>query len=215
MLAYAAHRRHVAERRSAPHLMLGIIAAHITVIAAVMSAKLDLPERILRPPTKIKLIPIPVPPPPQPPSQPQPKQSHSTIDRMPVIIPVRQPADDRFDPIDLGPTLGGDTIGPFIDPRPLADPVRVAARFATPASAIRPPYPPSKIHSEEEAVLKLRLSIDPTGRVVAVEPIGRADPAFLASARRHLMAKWRYTPATVDGRAIASETLITLRFELD
>ena len=215
MLAYAAHRRHVAERRSAPHLMLGIIAAHITVIAAVMSAKLDLPERILRPPTKIKLIPIPVPPPPQPRSQPQPKQSHSTIDRVPVIIPVRQPADDTFDPIDLGPPLGGDAIGPTIQPRPITDPVRVAARFATPAAAIRPPYPLSKINSEEEAVLKLRLSIDPTGRVVAVEPIGRADPAFLASARRHLMAKWRYAPATVDGRAIASETLITLRFELD
>jgi protein TonB len=214
MLAYAAHRRHVAERRSAPHLMLGIIAAHITVIAAVMSAKLDLPERILRPPIKIKLIPIPVPPPPNTHTDPKPTQSHSIIDRTPVIIPVPRPADDTFDPVDLGPTLGPD-IGPRTEPRILADPVRVAARFATPASAIRPPYPPSKINSEEEAVLKLRLSIDPIGRVVAVEPIGRADPAFLASARRHLMAKWRYAPATVDGRAIASETLITLRFELD
>jgi protein TonB len=51
--------------------------------------------------------------------------------------------------------------------------------------------------------------------VVAVEPVGRADPAFLAAARRHLLAQWRYKPATEDGRAIASSTTITLRFELD
>jgi protein TonB len=80
---------------------------------------------------------------------------------------------------------------------------------------MRPPYPPSKIRSEEEALLTLRLSIDPRGRVVAVEPLGRTDPAFLAAARRHLIAHWRYSPATEDGRAIASSTVITLRFQLD
>ena len=94
-------------------------------------------------------------------------------------------------------------------------PVRVGPRFATPADAVRPPYPPSKIASDEEAVLKLKLSIDPRGRVVAVEPVGRADPAFLAAARRHLLAHWRYKPATEDGRAIASSTVITLRFQLN
>jgi protein TonB len=93
-------------------------------------------------------------------------------------------------------------------------PVRVGPRFATPADAVRPPYPASKIESDDEAVLKLKLSIDPRGRVVAVEPVGRADPAFLAAARRHLIAHWRYKPATEDGRAIASSTVITLRFEL-
>ena len=40
------------------------------------------------------------------------------------------------------------------------------------------------------------------------------DPSFLAAARKHLLAHWRYAPATEDGRAIASSTVITLRFEL-
>ena len=69
--------------------------------------------------------------------------------------------------------------------------------------------------SDEEASLRLRLSIDARGRVVAVEPVGSADRAFLAAARRHLLAHWRYQPATEDGRAVASTTVITLRFELD
>ena len=37
-------------------------------------------------------------------------------------------------------------------------------------------------------MLRLRLTIDARGRVVAVEPVGRADRAFLAAARRHLLA---------------------------
>ena len=100
-------------------------------------------------------------------------------------------------------------------PQVVADPVRTGPRFATSASELRPPYPEAKRRLEEEAVLKLRLSIDPRGRITAVEPVGSADPAFLQSARRHIIAHWRYTPATEDGRAVASSTVITLRFELD
>jgi protein TonB len=48
-----------------------------------------------------------------------------------------------------------------------------------------------------------------------VEPIGRADRVFVDAARRHLIAHWRYSPATEDGRAVASTKTITLRFQLD
>ena len=217
MLAYAAHRRRVAQRHSAPHVMLAIIAGHIALVAAVMSAKMDLPDRILHPPTVVTPIPLPKPPPPEPRAQPKP--SPSVVTRTPAIVPVPQPRDDQFDPTPIPslPSLPAVRPTPNPEPRiaPMPAPVRVGPRFATPASAVRPPYPASKIQSEEEAVLKLRLSIDPRGRVVAVEPVGRVDPAFLAAARRHLLAHWRYKPATEDGRAIASSTTITLRFELD
>ena len=217
MLAYAAHRRRVAQRHSAPHVMLAIIAGHVALIAAVMSAKMDLPERIFHPPTVVTPIPLPKPPPPEPRAQPKP--SPSVVTRTPAIVPVPQTRDDQFDPTPIPslPSLPAVRPTPNPEPRiaPMPAPVRVGPRFATPPDAVRPPYPASKIQSEEEAVLKLRLSIDPRGRVVAVEPVGRADPAFLAAARRHLLAHWRYKPATEDGRAIASSTTITLRFELD
>ena len=94
-------------------------------------------------------------------------------------------------------------------------PVRIAARIATPDSALKPPYPLDKRRAEEEATLRLKLSIDTRGRVTAVEPIGAADPSFLEAARRHIIRAWRYTPATEDGVAMPSSTVINLSFRLE
>lgn len=220
MLAYAAKARVRAASRPAPQAMLLIVAGHVALIAVVMSAKMDLPARIERTITRIDFIPLPVPP-PEPTRQAPAKPSESVIDRQPVVVPVPRPPSD---PIDAGPTVipepGGpvgthlDT-GPVIELTPAPVPVRLGPRLATPASALRPPYPASKLDRAEEAVLRLRLTIDARGRVTAVEPVGRADPAFLDAARRHLIARWRYQPASEGGRAIASTTLITLRFELN
>ncbi len=221
MLAYAAHRRTVAGQRPAPHALLVIIVAHIALIATVMSAKMDLPQRI-RDVTKVKLIPAPPPPPPEPRPQPKadPKPSESTLDQVPRVVPVpqppREPVDGTAFPAPLDPLIGPTVIPqPRIEPLPQPRVVRAGPRFDTPASAVRPPYPSSKIASGEEATLRLKLAIDERGRVVAVEPVGKADAAFFAAARRHLLARWRYKPATEGGRAIASSTVITLRFELE
>jgi protein TonB len=64
-------------------------------------------------------------------------------------------------------------------------------------------------------LLRLRLTIDERGRVVAVEPVGKSDRVFLEAARRYLVAHWRYRPASEDGRAVATSIVIALRFQLD
>ena len=205
--AFAGARRH-------PRALLLIVAAHAVLIAAVMSAKMDLPQRIGRI-TEVTLIPEPLPPPPDAPQPPPEPRRPSTIETVPSVVPVPQPDRPLVDPTPL--PSPGDMIVPLPqpDPLPLPNPVRIGPRFATPASALRPPYPDSKRRLEEEAVLRLKLSIDPRGRVVAVDAVGAADAVFLNAARKHLLARWRYQPATEDGRAIASTTVITLRFELD
>jgi protein TonB len=38
---------------------------------------------------------------------------------------------------------------------------------------------------------------------------------FLRAARQYLLARWRYRPASEDGRAVSSSTIITLRFTLE
>ena len=221
MLAYAADRRRIAAPRSAPHAMLAIMVAHIVVIALVMSAKLDLPERIQRTITDTYNVPLPPPPPESLPPEPQsnPRESIKPVPTpFPLPLPNHNPIVPDPTPLPLpgGTNVGSGSLpGPAVDPLPIPDPVRVGPRFATPPGLVRPPYPPSKISSEEEATLKLRLSINAAGRVVSVEPVGQADRAFLEAARRHIIARWRYKPATEDGRAIASSTVITLRFELD
>lgn len=219
MLAYAANRRRIAAPRPAPHAMLAIIVAHISLIAAVMSAKMELPQRIFHPPTIVEAIPLPKPPPEQIKKTVPPKTEPSRIDRFPppvaLPLPDRSPVDAIPVPLPSIDAVPDVTSLPKGDPLPKASLIRIGPRFATSPADLRPPYPPSKIASEEEAVLKLRLTIDERGRVIAVDPVGSADPAFLQAARRHLIAKWRYVPASEDGKPIASSTLITLRFELD
>ena len=223
MLAYAANRPDPAGRRSSPNVMLFILAAHIAAIAALMSAKMDAVGPFHEPPIVVHLWRDPPPPPPEnvKPTQPtpQPPTNHWITHPTPKTPtePVRQPPVELGGPInsDPGPIGGSSTGFPPKPPVPLPVPVHVGPTLLTPPSALRPPYPESKLLNEEEADLRLRLTISPDGRVTAVDPIGRADAVFLDAARRYLIAHWRYRPATVDGRAVATTAIITLSFRLD
>ncbi len=219
MTVYAQNAPYADTKRH-PRALVLIVAGHAAVLAAVMSAKMDLPRTIF-PPTTVTLIPEATPPDENPPPPESHKAQPSRIDQPRLLIPIPQPdvpdVDTTLAPLpiplpDTGRVISPDA-GTHVTPKPA--PVRVGPRFRTPEWDLKPPYPQSKLRTEEEAVLRLRLSIDERGRVTAVEPVGNADPVFLASARRHLIAHWRYEPATEDGRPIASSTVITLRFELD
>jgi protein TonB len=218
MLAYAANAPRTAERRSSPNALLAIIAGHVALVALVMSAKMDLPVRILDGP--ITLIPIrPIDPPP-PPDRPQPaSHSHlSTVTQPQPNVPL-PPIDtvpvDPNPPTPIVDSWPGQSVDPPPVPHPVPATVSVAARLLTSGEALKPPYPQAKLLAEQEATLKLRLTIDDHGRVVAVDPVGHADPAFLDAARRHLLAHWRYQPASEGGRTVVSTTVITLRFQLN
>jgi protein TonB len=219
MLEYAAGRRTVGSRQSNPSAMLVIISAHVALLAAVMSAKMDLPRRIFHdPPTKIDFIPIPPAPPlatPRVRPTPQPLP-FTTPDQTVKTVPLAPPpVSSEPTPSNPGASVGdGTAIIPTLPP-PTAMPIHRDARLLTPPYELKPPYPADKLLTEEEAVLTLRLAIDERGRVVDVQPIGRADRSFLDSARRYLIAHWRYQPATQDGRPIGSSTVVTLRFQLD
>jgi protein TonB len=220
MLEYAASRPTIGSRQSSPNAMLLVISAHVALVAVVMSAKMEMTSTHPFGRTTIDLIPIPKPPPPTDPikvKDPLPQPNSGGIDHPATKMPAEPRGDLEVNTggatVDPGPIGGGGTVE---FPRfPIAAPVHHDARLLTPASELKPPYPASKILGEEQAVLTLRLTIDDRGRVIAVEPIGPADRAFLDAARRHLMAHWRYQPATEDGRAMASSTIVKLRFELD
>jgi protein TonB len=221
MLAYAAHST---QRREGAHpkLLVPIIAGHIAVIAIVMTARMEVP--IHAPPPSLVVNSYRVPPPPPP--KPQPVETK--------VKPPSAPAQNTVIPIvDIAPVpkitellpprlLGSvaDGASNVLDPQPRFIPqpphqiVRTGPKLATAEDMLRPPYPLAKRDAGEEAALTLKLTIDAHGRVIAVEPVGKADPAFLASARAHLMSAWRFEPATEDGKPVASVKTITLRFEL-
>ncbi len=219
MLAYAASRPAPVERRPHPNTMLAIIAAHVAVVAAVMSAKMDLPQRLFPRPPIVTSIEVPRPPPENPQTRQTRQQTQSrTLDQTEPVVPTLPQGADPFDtgpitPPNPGQVLAGAT--GTIELPPPHSVVKLGPQLATPASELKPPYPASKLVTEEEATLRLRLSIDEHGRVTAVDPVGSADRVFLEAARRYLIAHWRYKAASEDGRAVASSMVITLRFQLD
>ena len=222
MLAYAASRPRVGVRQSSPNTLLFIILGHIVLLAVAMSVKEALPPIVKDGPITIYKVPIDKPPPPIPPETKQPKTSTNTTttSRENHSQPQVPTSTEPQVPLGGAPGLGssGGTGTSQLPPLPPLPPAPVGisrgATLLTPPADVRPPYPQSKLIAEEEATLKLRLTIDEQGRVVAVDPVGRADPVFLASARRHLMAHWRYKPAMKDGQPIPTSIVISLRFEL-
>lgn len=220
MLAYAANRPVAGKSQSSPNALLVVISVHVALLAIVMSAKMDLPRIVSRPPIDIFWVPPPKAPVPLPPPRPAPHPRTQTLDQPPVHVPLPPQTQPTLDPgptttIDPGPIAGAGTNTITEVPRPVLTPIRHDPRLLTPLSELKPPYPASKLLTEEEATLRLRLTIDEHGRVTAVDPVGRADGVFLQAAQRYLIAHWRYQPATEDGRAVASSTVITLRFQLD
>ena len=221
MLAYAADRR-PAGRAVSPRTLLLVVTGHAALLVLVMTARGDLPLPRQFDPTQVIFV-DPVKPPPPPPPQPQPphQPTRSVTDHPQVQVPLPLPNPLPLDTSPLPtvtptPDVGTGTI--VSPPRPLPPlpaVVRKAPRFATPPDSVRPPYPDIKRRLEEEADLRLTLQVDPRGRVVAVDPVGAADPVFLDAARRHILKAWRYQPASEDGQAVASRVTVTLHFRLD
>jgi protein TonB len=221
MLAYASQNARPAGRVGSPKALLLIVAGHAALIAAVMAAKMEIVRIPPLDPTVLIDIPAP-PPPPTPETRPDPKPQQpviqdSSIEQPTTIVPM-DATDLGFDRgqamQDLATVIGTDVRLPQFDP-PRHVPVKLGPRLATAADALKPPYPSDKLRAQEEATLKLRLTIDARGRVTSVEPIGAADPGFLAAARRHILKSWHYKPATEDGVAVATTTVISLSFRLE
>jgi protein TonB len=199
--------------------MLLIISAHVALIALAMSAKIEIDRRHK---SDGPTIYIPQPPPPPPHTGTTVKRTSQKNDQQ--VTHTRTTTElppaggqtlgtDEHEPNGGEVALGG---GGFPQPLPPpALPIRHEPRLLTPPSELKPPYPESKIVSEEEATLQLRLTISDSGRVTAVDAVGAADRVFLDAARRYLIAHWRYQPATEDGRAVGSSIVITLHFQLD
>ena len=221
MLAYAAGSSRIAGRSNSPKALVLIVAGHAALIVAVMAAKMEVVTFPPVDPTQIFNVPIstPPPPPPTPKVEPQarkPATQPRFIEAPDSIVDMTATSQSSFAQgstiDDIAAVIGTDIS--FVDP-PKPAPVRVAARFNTPASAMKPPYPNDKLRLEEEATLRLRLTIDARGRVTSVDPVGAADPSFLEAARRHIVRAWRYKPATEDGVAVGSSTVVTLSFRLE
>lgn len=210
------------QKRSSPTGFALVVMLHVGVLGAVMLAKGPAFIRPFHPPTKITFIepprdPDPIPPAPQP-ENPRPRQE-TVIDTFRPIVP-RESTDIVVDtrPVDPQPPFNGtgtDTGTRPADP-PVPPPVRRAAeidpRFA---AALQPPYPPAELRAERSGVVRLRVTIGTDGRVIRVERLSATSDAFWAVAERQALNRWRFRPATLDGRPVESTKDMTLRFRIE
>src|SRR5215212_10124770 len=97
MLAYAANRPVAGQRQSSPHILLVVATVHVAAIAALMSAKMDLPQKIRHSPIIVDFVDPPIDPPPNPLPQPKPAPGSTRIDHPTHFLPT---------PPIPGPTLG-------------------------------------------------------------------------------------------------------------
>ena len=114
---------------------------------------------------------------------------------------------------DLGP-IGG--IGPVDPPVARHEPLFVKAsqdpRFA---KAFHPDYPPSLVREGLEGSVTVKVTIDTTGRVSAIELVKATNRAFYEETREQALRYWRFKPATSDGTPIESQQVLTVQFDLE
>jgi protein TonB len=168
-------------------------------------------------------VPRPVDPPPPVPQPPEPQterqQHQSQIDPpIPDAPPIGEgPAvpDTHIPPQpptgDVGPRI---QIAEASVPR-IPDPVRVGARVdPNYADALQPPYPPNEERLQRGGRVLVRITIGANGRVTAIEQMSATSEAFWRATQRQALNRWRFRPATVDGRPIESTMTMTVTFRI-
>lgn len=207
-----------ARRRSSPTSLLLVLLLHAGVIGAVLMAKGPM-RTIIDNSIDYYPVPEPTPPEPIPEPPPQPRTSDQQPTRVPATTPLPTPFPQLPDrPIDTRPV----DIGPIGDPIPLPvpdpprpDPVRreaeVDRRYA---DALQPPYPLAQQRAQRSGMVRLRVTIGVDGRVRAAERLFATHDDFWQVAERQALTRWRFRPATVDGRPVESTKVMTIHFRI-
>jgi protein TonB len=218
-----------------------VLLLHGAAIAGVVLIKG--PTWVSAPPKPPQIIydvprqrePEPLPPPPEPERQelptpapvpfiPQP-QIRPPVDRQTITSSQQPTTVWRPDPpvqlADGGNTGTGTGSVPTIPPPtpridPPRTPVRTVAQFDPRfARAMQPPYPAVEQRSEREGSVRVRVTIGTDGRVRAVQRLSATSDAFWRATEEQALSRWRFRPATEDGRPVESSKDLTVHFRLD
>jgi len=195
-----------------------VIAFHAGLITVAALSKIE----VMRPPIVPTIVDF-IPNPPDPPRNVDPPKAKNEdavktptfIDKPDTVVATSFNLDRTVIPTDLG-SIDTDFGADIELSKPPPDPIRIDAQFDPRyGDALKPPYPLSEQRGGIEGTVTLRVLIGPDGRVKAVEKLAATTDGFFRAAERQALSRWRFKPATVDGRPIESRKVMTLRFELD
>lgn len=173
---------------------------------------------------------IPPPTPPEVEQRVEP-QRRVLIDAPRPVVPTPTPTpgpvtDPNPQPVEWASTIGTAATGsstapvaaevPVRRPDPPAVPVRRLAEFDPRfARELQPPYPAVEQRNEREGSVRVQVTIGTNGRVLAVQRLSATTDAFFQATERQALSRWRFRPATVDGRPVESTKVLTVHFRLD
>ncbi|HEX9931825.1 MAG TPA: energy transducer TonB [Allosphingosinicella sp.] len=215
-------------KRIRPGSAAAVILLHGAALAALLMAKGYVPTP--RDFTETKIIDVaPPPPPPRPEPLPQPQRPTEQVTNY-TTTPVPRPTPSPFQvppappgpPPDLDSLAGNEEVrgvpdvpraDPVPDPPRPAPPVRVEPTLVS--GDLQPPYPTSEQRAEREGTVVIRLTIGTNGRVVAAQKVRATSDAFYTATERHALGRWRFRPATLDGRPVEGRKTLTVHFRLD
>jgi protein TonB len=84
------------------------------------------------------------------------------------------------------------------------------------AQANQPPaYPADALARREQGRVLLSIAVDPAGHASDVDIITSSGYASLDNAARNAVTNWRFLPANIQGKPVASTILLPITFEID
>jgi len=162
----------------------------------------------------------PIPPPPTPPElvsrTPTPPQTtpHSVPlpQSIPVLVDTVDPAVVAAAALALTPIqIQGSPAEPLSLDNPGTAHSTLQVLHAPP-----PPYPPQALQHHQQGEVLLRVSIDASGKVAAVQVERSSGHRPLdQAARRQVLRHWRFAPAQRDGQHIPAQGLVPINFRID
>ena len=217
------------QKRNSPLGFGTVLMLHGAVIAAVVMLKG--PGFILEREVDTKTftvppepIPDPIPPTPRPDTPVVQQRTVVTApDRVIITPPIGETVTASRNDTVPGPLVGTGIepsttreVVEVVPPRPRQpDPVRVASLFDTRFGSQQPPYPSSEERAEREGQVRIRVTIGPDGRVTATQRLAATNDAFWRATDTQARNRWRFRPATLDGRPVQDSKVITIHFRLD
>ena len=89
---------------------------------------------------------------------------------------------------------------------------QVDSRFA---HLLQPQYPLAEQRAQRGGTVVIRVTIGTDGRVRAATRVSATSDAFWEAAERQALNRWRFRPATVDGRPVESSKTMTVHFRIE
>lgn len=192
-------------KRLSPIGMATVVLLHGAAITALLTARMDLPDRQKFIRTIVDTISIPPPPPPhqlpQPPKS-QPRQDTPITTTKPIVDPpIEHPISYPPDPPPppTGSLAGTETpplppTPPPPPPPPKFEPARAHANLSSYVSDAD--YPDTALRGEEQGTTRFRLLVGSDGKVTNCIVTGSSGSSALDSATCRLMkSRARFTPA--------------------